>query len=66
MEGLSSGMCGGTGVCREAGARVTTNVFRDLNLAEFRGLDGRRIEVIADGLSYLFFRCIELMSAKAC
>ena len=41
-------MCGGTGV---QGSRVTTNVFiRDLDLAEFRWLDGRRIEVIADGL----------------
>ena len=39
-------------MCREAGARVTTNVFiRDLGLAEFRRLDGRRIEVIADGLT---------------
>ena len=29
-------------MCREAGARVTTNVFiRDLDLAEFSGLDGR-------------------------
>ena len=42
--------CAAAQVCREAGARVTTNVFiRDLDLAEFRGLDGRRIEVIADG-----------------
>ena len=38
-------------VCREAGARVTTNAFiRDLDLGEFNRLDGRRIEVIADGL----------------
>ena len=44
--------CAAAQVCREAGARVTTNVFiRDLDLAEFRGLDGRRIEVIADGLT---------------
>ena len=31
---------------------VTTNSFiRDLDLGEFNRLDGRRIEVIADGLS---------------
>ena len=39
-------------VCREAGPRVSTNQFvRDLDLGEFNGLDGRRLEVIADGLS---------------
>ena len=39
-------------VCREAGARVSTNQFvRDLDLGEFNGLDARRLEVIADGLS---------------
>ena len=39
-------------VCREAGGRVSTNQFvRDLDLREFNGLDGRRLEVIADGLS---------------
>ena len=44
--------CAAAQVCREAGARVTTNVFiRDLDLAKFRGLDGRRIEFIADGLT---------------
>ena len=38
-------------MCREAGARVATNVFvHDLDLGEFNGLDGRRLEVIADGL----------------
>ena len=38
--------------CAAAGARVTTNAFiRDLDLGEFNRLDGRRIEVIADGLS---------------
>ena len=37
-------------VCREAGARVRTNVFlRDLNVAVPPG-DERRIEVIASGL----------------
>ena len=44
--------CAAAQVCREAGARVTTNSFiRDLDLGEFNGLDGRRIEVIADGLT---------------
>ena len=39
-------------MCREAGARVATNVFvLDLDLGEFNGLDGRRLEVIADGLT---------------
>ena len=39
-------------VCREAGPQVSTNQFvRDLDLGEFNGLDGRRLEVIADGLS---------------
>ena len=37
-------------VCREARARVSTNVFvRDLDLAVV-GQDGRRLEVVADGL----------------
>ena len=39
-------------VCREAGARVTTNVHvRDMDLAVFNNLDGRRLEVVADGLT---------------
>ena len=39
-------------ICREAGARVRTNVMvRDLDLAAFNHLDGRRLEIIADGLS---------------
>jgi hypothetical protein len=38
-------------VFREAGGRVRTNVFvRDLNIGIGRAGDGRRIEVIADGL----------------
>ena len=39
-------------VCREAGARVSTNVFvRDLDLPVVgQDLDGRRLEVVADGL----------------
>ena len=37
-------------ICREAGGRVTTNVFvRDLDVAVPNALDGRRLEV-ADGL----------------
>ena len=39
-------------ICREAGARVTTNVHvRDMDLAVFNNLDGRRLEVVADGLT---------------
>ena len=39
-------------VCREAGARVATNVFvRDMDLATFNALDGRRLEIVADGLT---------------
>ena len=39
-------------ICREAGARLSTNVFvRDLDLAAFNVLDGRRLEVLADGLT---------------
>ena len=39
-------------VCREAGARVTTNVLvRDMDLAFFNALDSRRLEVVADGLT---------------
>ncbi len=38
-------------MCREGGALVHTNVFvRDLNLPRIRAQDGRRIEVIANGL----------------
>ena len=38
-------------VCREAGARVSTNVFvRDLDIAMFNMVDSRRLEVVADGL----------------
>ena len=39
-------------VCREAGARVTTNTrVADLNLAQVTRQDDRRIEVIANGLN---------------
>ena len=39
-------------VCREGGARVRLNVFvRDMDLTESNRLDGRRLEVVADGLS---------------
>ena len=38
---------------REAGARVATNVWvRDMDLGEFNALDGRRLEVVADGSSF--------------
>ena len=38
-------------ICREAGGRVTTNAFvRDLDLNEPHGGDGRRLEVVVDGL----------------
>ena len=38
-------------VCREGGARVQTNVFlRELNIEGVRSQDGRRIEVVANGL----------------
>ena len=41
-----------TQVVREAGARVRTNQFlRDLNIAGIRPTDGRRIEIVADGLT---------------
>ena len=41
-----------TRIRREGGARVSTNVFVwDLGLGAFNHLDGRRLEVVADGLS---------------
>ena len=40
-------------VCRETRARVWTNVFvRDIDLASFDNLDGRRLEVVADGFPF--------------
>ena len=42
--------CAAAQVCREAGARVSTNILvRDLDLVAHNNLDGRRLEVIADG-----------------
>ena len=39
-------------VCHETGACVSTNLHvRDMDLAEFNNLDGRRLEVVADGLT---------------
>ena len=39
-------------ICREGGARVSTNVMvRDLDLLQVPGVDGRRLEVVAEGLS---------------
>ena len=44
--------CAAAQVCREAGARVATNVLvRDVDLAAFNVLDSRRLEVLADGLT---------------
>ena len=44
--------CAAAQVCREASARVATNVFvRDMDLATFNALDGRRLEIVADGLT---------------
>ena len=44
--------CAAAQVYREAGARVATNVFvRDMDLATFNALDGRRLEIVADGLT---------------
>ena len=44
--------CAAAQVCREGGARVSTNVFvRDMDLAVHNALDSRRLEVVADGLS---------------
>ena len=38
-------------VCREAGGRVRVNVFvRDMDPHDFNRLDGRRLEVVVDGL----------------
>ena len=39
-------------ICREGGARVSTNVkVRDLDFSQVPGVDGRRLEVVAEGLS---------------
>ena len=39
-------------ICREGGARVTSNMFvRDMDLAAFDALDNRRLEVVADWLT---------------
>ena len=39
-------------ICREGGARVSTNVLvRDLDLSQVPGVDGRRLEVVAEGLT---------------
>ena len=40
-------------ICREAGARVTTNVMvRDLDLLPLHQVDARRLEVVADRPGY--------------
>ena len=39
-------------ICREGGARVSTSVMvRDLVLSQVPGVDGRRLEVVTEGLS---------------
>ena len=39
-------------ICREGGARVSTNVMvRDLDLSQAPGVDGRQLEVVGEGLS---------------
>ena len=44
--------CAAAQVCREAGARVASNVFvRDMDLVAFDVLDGRRLEIVADGFA---------------
>ena len=44
--------CAAAQVCREAEARVTTNVLvRNMDMAHFDALDSRRLEVVADGLT---------------
>ena len=48
-------------VCREGGARVRLNVFvRDMDLTGPNRLDGRRLEVVADGL-----HCMEGPSSQS-
>ena len=38
-------------ICRKAGGRVTTNIMVcDLDLEHLQGLDGKRLEVVVDGL----------------
>ena len=44
--------CAAAQVCGEAGIRVASNVFvRDMDLAAFDALDGRRLEIVADSLT---------------
>ena len=44
--------CAAAQVCREGGARVSTNMFvRDMDLAAHNALVNRRLEVVADGLT---------------
>ena len=48
---------------REAGGRVTTNVMvRDLDLGDPQAADGRRLEVVVDGLP-LFGGCQSVVDA---
>ena len=44
--------CAAAQVCREAGARVASNVFvRDMDFAAFDALDQHRLEIVADGFT---------------
>ena len=44
--------CAAAQVCREAGVRVSSNMFvREMDLATYNALDGRRLEIVADGLT---------------
>ena len=46
-------------VCREAGARVSTNVLvRDLDILPLDRQDGRKLEVVADGLPLGHHHCV--------
>ena len=52
MSHPTQGRRGAAQVCREAGARVTTNVFvRDMDLTALDVIDSRRFEVVVDGLT---------------
>ena len=54
-------------ICREAGARVTTNVMmRDLDLFLPRGADGRRLEEVADGLPLFEGAQLGLLTQRSC
>ena len=50
-------------ICREGGTTVSTNVMvRDLGLSQVLGVDGTRLEVVAEGLT--LFRGVQLAMRK--